>query len=71
MSILGTFKNEVLEELENAKYNDLEHMVHRMQLTIVGIIDILDLKYIPPKRIGNSLHPGIYEITDLNKTLER
>ena len=34
------------------------------------IIDILDLKYIPTKRTGYSLNPGIYEITDINKTLE-
>ena len=32
--------------------------------------DILDLKHIPTKRTGYSLNPGLYEITDINKTLE-
>ena len=34
------------------------------------IIDNVDLKHIPTKRTGYSLNPGIYEITDINKTLE-
>ena len=41
-----------------------------MQLTYNEIIDILDLKYIPTKRIGYSLNPGIYEVIDLNITLK-
>ena len=41
-----------------------------MQLTYNEIIDILDLKYIPTKRKGYSLYPGIYEVDDLNNTLK-
>ena len=41
-----------------------------MQLTYDEIIDILDLKYIPTKRTGYSLNPGIYEVVDLNNTLK-
>ena len=41
-----------------------------MQLTYNEIIDILDLEYIPTKRIGYSLNPGIYEVIDLNDTLK-
>ena len=41
-----------------------------MQLTYNEIIDILDLEYIPTKRIGYSLNPGIYEVVDLNNTLK-
>ena len=37
-------KNQILEELGNAKYNDLEDLVYRMQLTYDEIIDVLDLK---------------------------
>ena len=33
-------------------------------------MDILDWKYIPTKRIGYSLNPGIYEVVDLNSTLK-
>ena len=40
-----------------------------MQLTYVEIMDILDLKYFPRKRTGYSLNPGIYEVVDLNNSL--
>ena len=63
-------KNEILEELRKAKYNDLEDLVYRMQLTYNEIIDVLNLEYTPTKRIGYSLNPGIYEIIDLNNTLK-
>ena len=64
------FKDEILEDLKNAKFNDLEDMVYRFQLTYDEIMDILDLKYIPTKRTGYSLNPGIYEVIDLNNTLK-
>ena len=50
LSDFDTKKNEILEEIKNVKYNDLEDLVYRMQLTYDEIIDILDLKYIPRKR---------------------
>ena len=53
-----------------AKYNDLENLVYRFQLTYDEIIDILDLKYIPKKRSSYSLNPGFYEVVDLNNTLK-
>ena len=59
LSSLDTFREEILEELKNAKYDDLEDMVYRFQLTYKEIVDILDLKYIPTKRTGYSLNPGI------------
>ena len=63
-------KNEILEELKNAKYNDLEDLVYRRRLSYDESMDILDLKYIPTKRTGYSLNPGIYEVVDLNITLK-
>ena len=63
-------KHEIIEELKNAKYNDLEDLVYRMQLTYDEIINILDLKFIPTKRIGYSIEPNIYNVVDLNKTLK-
>ena len=57
-------KYEILEEIKNAKYNDLGDLVYRMQLTYDEIIDVLNLKYISTKRIGYSLNPGIYEVVD-------
>ena len=39
-----------------------------MRLSYDEITDILALKYIPTKRIGYSLNPGIYEVIDLNNT---
>ena len=63
-------KYEIFEELKNAKYNDLEDLVYRMRLSYDEIMDILDLKYIPTRRTGYSLNPGIYEVVDLNNTLK-
>ena len=36
-------KYEILQELKNAKYNDLEDLVYRMRLSYDEIMDILDL----------------------------
>ena len=65
-----THKNEKLDESKNVKCNDLEDLVYRMQLTYDEIIDLLDLKFVPTKRTGYSLNPGIYEVVDLNNTLK-
>ena len=70
LSDFDTFKNEIVEELKNVKYNDLEDLVYRFQLTYDEIIDILDLKYIPTKRTGYTLEPEMYEVVDLNNTLK-
>ena len=70
LSDFDSQKHEILEELKNVKYNDLEDLVYRMQLTYDEIINILDLKYISTKRIGYSVEPNIYNIVDLNKTLK-
>ena len=63
-------KKEILEELKNVIYNDLKDLVYRMRLSYDEIMDILDLKYIPTKRTGYSLNPGIYEVDDLNNTVK-
>ena len=52
LSSLGMFKDEILEDLKNAKFDDLEDMVYRFQLTYDEIMDMLDLKYIPKKQTG-------------------
>ena len=70
LSDFDTQKNEILEEIKNVKYNDLEDLVYRMRLSYDEVMDKLDLKYIPTKRTGYSLNPGIYEIVDLNNTLK-
>ena len=70
LSDFDTQKNEILEQFKKAKYNDIRDLVYRMQLTHIEIIDILDLEYIPTKRIGFSLNPVIYEVIDLNNTLK-
>ena len=70
LSSLDMFKDEILEELKNARYNDLEDLVYRMRLTYNEIMDVLNLKYIPTKRTGYSLQSGIYEVSDLKITLK-
>ena len=44
LSDFDTQKNEILEELKNVEYCDLEDLVYRMQLTYDEIIDVLNLK---------------------------
>ena len=56
--------------MKKVKYNDLEDTVYRMQLTYDEIIDVLKFKYIPTKRTGYSLKANIYQISDINKSLE-
>ena len=70
LTSLGMFKDEILEDLKNAKFNDLEDMVYRFRLTYDEIIDILDLKNIPTERIGYSIEPNIYNVVDINKALK-
>ena len=69
LSDLDTQKDEILERLKKyPTYQNLSDMVFRLQLTYDEIIDILDYKYIPTKRIGYSLKPDIYQISDINNT---
>ena len=70
LSDFDTQKNEIIVELKNAKYNNLEDLGYRMRLSYDEIMYILDLNYIPTKRTGYSLNPGIYEVVDLNNTLK-
>ena len=56
--------------MKNAKYNDLQDMVYRTQLTYDELIDILDLKNLPSEETGFSLNPGMYEVADISKVLE-
>ena len=43
-------KNEIIEEIKNANYNDLEDLVYRMRLSYDEIMDVLDLNYFPTKK---------------------
>ena len=70
LSEFDTQKNEILEELEKGKYDDVEDLVYRFQLLCDKIMDILDLKHTPTKRIGYSLKPNIYQISKINETLK-
>ena len=70
LSDFDSQKYEIIEELKKNKYNDLKDLVYRMRLSYDEIMDILDLKYIPTKRMGFSIEPNIYNVVDLNKTLK-
>ena len=71
LSDFDNHKYEIIEKLKKVRYNDLKDLVYRMRLSYDGIMDILDLKYIPTKRTGYSLNPGIYEVVDLINTLKQ
>ena len=49
---VGGFKNEIIEELKSMRYNNLEDMVHRRELTCNEFLDKLDRKYIAASTIG-------------------
>ena len=70
LSSLGTFKNEILEELKKAKYSDLEEMVYRFELTYDEFIDKLDPKFFPTTTTGYTLPPGVYEFVDTDLMLK-
>ena len=70
LSSFNNQKYEKIEELKKVGYNDLKDLVYRMRLSYDEIMNNLDLKYIPTKRTGYSLNPGIYEVVDLNNTLK-
>ena len=70
LSDFDNHKYEINKELKEAKYKDVRDLVHRMRLSYDEIMDILDLRYIPTKRMGYSLDPAIYEVDDLNNTLK-
>ena len=65
-----TARREILEVLKSASYHDLEDLVYRRGLTYDGVIDVLDIKYFPSESKGCTVMVGIYEITDVNRTLE-
>ena len=56
--------------MKDVKYNDLEDMVYRAQLTYDEIIDVLEIRYFPTKRLRFSLKPEIYQLSHINKTLK-
>ena len=70
LSSIDTFREEIQLGMEKARYDDLEDMVYRFQLTHNEIVGILDLKYITRKRICHTLKPNVYQLSDINNTLK-
>ena len=64
------FKSEIIAELRRVKYNDVENIIYRIELTYDEMVDIFDIDYIGASTIGYTLLPGIYEISDLNLMLK-
>ena len=69
LSDFGTHNNGILEDLKNGKKIP-DYMVYRMDLPYDEVLDILDIKYIPWRRMGYTLTPGISEIIDRNSMLK-
>ena len=51
------------------RYNDLEDMVHRRELTCNEFLDIIDRKYIAASTTGYTLLLGISDLSDLTLML--
>ena len=69
LSDSDTLKKEILEELKNANYQDLEYLIFRMELTYDEFLDVLDKIYFPLEKTGYTLPPGLNERSDIIKTL--
>ena len=63
-------KCEILADLKKLKYNDLEDLFYRMELTNDHFVDILDVKYFAGSTTRFTLALVIYEITDINLILK-
>ena len=70
MSDPDTFKNEIIEELKNVKYNDLDYMVYRLELTYDEVLTILDTSYFALKTTSYTLSPGKHKISEPNLMLK-
>ena len=66
----NTSIKEILEDLESTICHDVEDLVYRMGLKDDEFMDVFDIKHNPSEITGYTLPVGIYEITDINKTLE-
>ena len=56
--LLDESKYDFIEMLKKNKFDDLEDMVCRLQITNKELLDIHGLKYIPLSTIGYTLPPG-------------
>ena len=64
LSDLDTRKNEIIKEVKNIEFVDLDDMAYRMELTYDKFLDLLDVKNIPAATVGYTMPPGIDEITN-------
>ena len=68
LSDFDTSIEEIFDEIKSAIYHHLEYLVFRMELTYNEVMDVLDIKYFPSEKTGYTLPPGLYEISDINKS---
>ena len=57
LSDLNTRKREIIDELKNIEFNDLEDMVFRIELTYHENAETLDTKYIDAKSTDYTFPP--------------
>ena len=70
LSDLGIQKNEIIEDLKNISYSDLQDMVFRLALSHTEISNIFDMKYIDASPTGYTLKPGVYKVSDINSIIK-
>ena len=70
LSDLDSRKKQIIRELKNIEYNDLEYMAFRMELTYHEVAEILDMKNFNASTTRYTFPPGIYEISDNNLMLK-
>ena len=56
---MDTRENEIINELKNIEYVDLDDMVHWMELIYDEILDTSDVKNTAAYTLGYTIPPGI------------
>ena len=67
---LDTFRNERIEEIENAKKNDFKDTVCRSELTNDQILFVLFIFHVGESTTGYTLSPGTFYTSDFNFMIE-
>ena len=70
LSELDTRKNEIIEDIKKTEYEDLKHIVFRLELPYGESDYLLDMKYTDASTTGYILPPGISLNSDNNLMLK-
>ena len=70
MSDLENRKNDIIEELKDVEYSDLEDKVFRLGITNTETSNVLDMKYSIASTTRFTIPTGIYKISSIKSMLK-